>query len=75
MGEMVDRVANAIIGEMFAPHEIPVDAELWSKYLVTAHAAIRAMMNPTNAMLDDAIEGEWDPMIVWSKMVRAALSD
>lgn len=46
MTEMVERVARAIEATMFAPHELPVDDELHGRYLVTARAAITAMINP-----------------------------
>ncbi len=39
----VDAVALAIEETMFAPHELPVDADLHSKYRGTAIAAIKAM--------------------------------
>jgi hypothetical protein len=44
--ETIDRVAHAIIGTMFAPHELPVDDELWHKYRDTARAAIAAVPRP-----------------------------
>jgi hypothetical protein len=31
-----------MISEMFAPHELPVDDELWHKYYATAHEALKA---------------------------------
>lgn len=42
---LVDKVADAIAETMFAPHELPLDAELKSKYRATARAAIKAIYN------------------------------
>ena len=42
---MVERAAAAIIVEMFAPHELPVDEDLWEKYYHTAKAALIAAFN------------------------------
>lgn len=39
----VERVARAIEETMFNPHELPLDDELHSKFLITADAAIAAM--------------------------------
>lgn len=39
---MVERAATAMIVEMFAPHELPVDEDLWEKYYHTARAALVA---------------------------------
>lgn len=50
MSEMVERVTDAIIATMFAPHEIPVPEDLRAKYLDTARAAIVAMREPSEAM-------------------------
>lgn len=54
MNEMVERVAKAIIGTMFAPHELPIDDNLVQKYRETARAAIEAMREPTDEMCDAA---------------------
>ena len=43
MRDMIEQVALAIEATMFAPHEMPLDAELHAKYLETASAAIKAM--------------------------------
>ncbi len=43
MKDMIDYVARAIEAKMFAPHELPLEAELHSKYRATADAAIKAM--------------------------------
>ena len=42
--EMIERAATAMIAEMFAPHELPVDDELWEKYCITAKAALQAAL-------------------------------
>jgi hypothetical protein len=46
ISNQVERVALAIEATMFAPHELPVDDELHSKYLGTAQAAIDASGAP-----------------------------
>lgn len=38
----VEAAATALIAEMFAPHELPVDEELWWKYVSAARAALLA---------------------------------
>lgn len=52
---MVERAACAMILEMFAPHELPVDDELWEKYYHTAKAALKA------AFTEDGADGEKEP--------------
>ena len=42
MSDQIERVALAIEATMFAPHELPVPAEIHAKYLETAKAAIAA---------------------------------
>lgn len=41
--DMIEHVALAIEATMFAPHELPLDAELHAKYRYTADHAIKAM--------------------------------
>ncbi len=43
MRDMIECVALAIEATMFAPHELPLNAELHAKYRGTADAAIKAM--------------------------------
>jgi hypothetical protein len=50
----VERVALAIEATMFAPHELPLDAELHAKYRVTALAAISAMSASPTASVERA---------------------
>jgi hypothetical protein len=38
--EIVEAIATAIEAKMFAPHELPLDAELHAKYLDTARKAL-----------------------------------
>lgn len=38
----IEAAALAMIGEMFAEHELPVGDDLWYKYLETAKAALIA---------------------------------
>jgi hypothetical protein len=40
MSEKIERVAKAIIGTMFVEHELPLEDEIYQKYLVTASAAM-----------------------------------
>jgi hypothetical protein len=42
----VEAVARAIEEHMFAPHEMPLDAELHTKYLDNARGAIAALPPP-----------------------------
>lgn len=39
----IQRVADVIIGRMFAPHELPLDDDLNENYRETARCAINAM--------------------------------
>ncbi len=75
----VERATDAAIGCMFAPHEIPVSAELRSKIRETQIAAITAALagravvplEPSEAMIDAAFD---DPDGYWfhdTSMVRA----
>lgn len=45
----IERTAQAIEASMFAPHELPLSAELHLKYRATAIAAISAMPTPSAA--------------------------
>lgn len=80
MAGMIERVAFAIEAAMFAPHELPLDAELHGKYLATARAAIAVMRDPTDAMIE-ASNREWDGRMshrssgAWQAMITAALED
>jgi hypothetical protein len=38
----VEAAALAMVTEMFAPHELPVDEDLWNHYYETAHLALKA---------------------------------
>jgi len=49
---MIERVATAIETIMFSPHELPLDDELHGKYLITARAAIAAMREPSDAIVN-----------------------
>lgn len=75
MTDIVERVARAIEAKMFAPDELPLDAALHAKYRDTARAAIAAMREPTDAMMNAgpgfvhiAIKAE-----IWQAMIDAAL--
>lgn len=50
MSEMVERVAKAIEGVMFATHELPLSAGMHANYCKVAEAAIEAMREPTTDM-------------------------
>lgn len=47
--EDCERVALAIEATMFAPHELPLDVNLHSKYLATANAAIISYLQLSDA--------------------------
>lgn len=76
--EMIERVARAIEATMFAPHELPITGELHKRYLEAARAAIKAMREPTDEMVE-ASNREWDGRIshrssgAWQAMIDAAL--
>ncbi len=87
---MTERVARAIEGTMFAPHELPVCPELHAKYLVTARAAIEAMREPTDriaremagytdfvfsSQIPDMPAQIEEMKIAWAAGIDAALSD
>jgi hypothetical protein len=42
---MVERATCAMIAEMFAPHELPLDDDLWDKYYQTAKVALTAALS------------------------------
>jgi hypothetical protein len=62
--DMVDRVAKAIESTMFAPHELPCDAELHARYCETARAVLAVMSEwqpiETAPMDVDVILGWWE---------------
>ena len=49
---LIERVALAIEATMFAPHELPVSAELHAKYKITALAAILTKMGESISLGD-----------------------
>jgi hypothetical protein len=53
--DTVERVALAIEATMFAPHELPLDADLHGKYRDTARAAIAAMPPAGRASVLDVL--------------------
>lgn len=81
-GEMIERVAKAIIGTMFAEHELPLEDDIYEKYLGTADAGIAALHQPSEAMLNAARDwsmkkygvgiGNSDAIGCWQAMLRAA---
>ena len=48
----LERVRDAIIGTMFAPHELPLSDELLARYSETACAAVEALREPSETMID-----------------------
>lgn len=42
--EMVEAAAMAMVVEMFAPHELPVDEDIWHLYCKTARHALTAAL-------------------------------
>lgn len=86
VGAMVERVARAIYSIIDASGSDPWDAVMerrkkfapFSGPEVTrsfelARAAINAMRNPTDGMLDAVRHGDWDPLSVWQDMIAEAL--
>jgi len=81
-GEMIERVAKAIIDTMFEEHELPLEDAIYEKYLVTADAGMSALHQPTEAMLDAARDwsakkygvgiGNKDAIGCWQAMLAAA---
>ena len=49
-----ERAAKAIEETMFAPHELPLPADLHVKYSQTTAAALAAIATPSEAMIEDA---------------------
>lgn len=76
MSEMVNKVARAIVTH-FRDSKNPLEGESLRQAAIlfepAARAALEAIRNPTDAMLDAATEGDWDPLSVWKKMIAAAL--
>lgn len=82
MNEIIERVANAIEQTMFAPHELPLAADLHERYLETARAAIEAMREPTPEMIEawgttPNIGMNWEIYArdKWRAMIQAALDE
>ena len=76
-----ERAAKAIEETMFAPHELPLPADLHVKYSQTTAAALAAIAEPSEAMIE-AIKSAWKTphasisdngaMVIW-KAVHAAM--
>ena len=62
-----ERAAKAIEETMFAPHELPLPADLHAKYRQTTAAALAAIAEPSEAMIE-AIKSAW-------KIPHASISD
>lgn len=82
MSEMIERVARAICrAGMSGPkdHLNKQENLNWRKFEIEARAAIEAMREPTNAMVE-ASNREWDGRMshrssgAWQAMIDAALS-
>lgn len=68
----IEEVARAIAGQ-FAQ-----SADLWEDFVDTAHVAIKAMREPTEAMVDAGAEyapGAGDARDAWHAMIDAALAE
>jgi hypothetical protein len=63
--EMVERAASAMIRDMFADHELPVDEELWHKYVGTAKAALTAALSDRAGGWQDDLENAPRDTAVW----------
>jgi hypothetical protein len=48
----IEAAANAMIDCMFAPHELPIDDELWCKYFETAKAALTAAAEVGDTLME-----------------------
>ena len=62
-----ERATKAIEETMFAPHELPLPADLHVKYSQTTAAALAAIATPSEAMVE-AIKSAW-------KIPHASISD
>ena len=62
-----ERAAKAIEETMFAPHELPLPADLHVKYSQTTAAALAAIATPSEGMIE-AIKSAW-------KTPHASISD
>lgn len=79
---MVERVSAAIAATMFGEHELPLTGYLADRYRETARAAVQAMREPTEAMVNAAYEqlttrienGPHDLYAAWRAAIDAALS-
>jgi hypothetical protein len=68
--DLIECVALAIERTMFAPHELPLDAELHGRYRDTARAAIAAM--PISAAVLDVLrEARMDVVFMRDRLRRA----
>jgi hypothetical protein len=52
----VEAAAAAMLLQMFAPHELPVDERLWRKYLDTASAALTAAAQVREEVMPNAAD-------------------
>lgn len=84
MSEMIERVARKMAGQYMIDDGFGEDSrrgaeqgEMWKNFRASARAAIEAMREPTEAMIDAAYEHALDENAkgVWQDMIDAALTD
>jgi hypothetical protein len=61
----VEAAALAIVHEMFAPHELPLDAELMAKYRATARAALQAAEAAAWQPIETAPKDGTSVLVTW----------
>ena len=79
MTEMVERVARALAarkcGLVKDPYGERLPDDLWQQCIPDARAAIEAMREPTDKMLDAGPPFPYMDKGVWQAMIDAALSE
>lgn len=66
---MIEKVARAICRESTG------DEKYYDSYFDRARAAIAAMREPTDFMVNSALAQSRNPLIVWLEMIDAALKE
>lgn len=72
---MIERVARALARANFPPASDRDIDDMWDGWVVEAETAIKAMREPTTAMIEagEAVDGTVSAAPVWAAMIDAAL--
>jgi hypothetical protein len=70
---MLERVIEAMIATMFIPEELPLNEHVTRNIRNTAIAAMKAMREPSEAVLDAGPSEPYMDREVWARMIDAGI--